>query len=82
MIFASEKKLIGNLREVQEIKTLLGVGFMLTFRIDKTIDDNYQAGLVYDFEIFNTDEDITIEEKNDNFELIDTRITEVEFEQD
>mgnify|MGYP000087096926 FL=1 len=55
---------------------------MLTFRIDKTIDDNYQAGLVYDFEIFNTDEDITIEEKNDNFELIDTRITEVEFEQD
>lgn len=59
--FAIGKKLIGNLRDVTQIKTLLGTGFMGTFRIEKSVDDDYQEGLVYDFEIHNTSEDILIE---------------------
>lgn len=79
--FAIGKKLIGNIRDVTQIKTLLGGGFMLTFRIEKSVDDQIEKNCYYDFEIHNTSEDILIEEKTDHHELIDTRILDVEFEQ-
>lgn len=79
--FVIGKKLIGNLRDVTQIKTLLGAGFMLTFRIEKSVDDQIEKNCYYDFEIFNNSEDILIEEKTDRHELIDTRILDVEFEQ-
>lgn len=68
--FAIGKKLIRNLREVQQIKTLLGGGFMLTFRIEKSVDDAYEKNCLYDFKIHNTSEDILIEEKTVQHDLI------------
>lgn len=82
--FVIGKNLIGNLIEAKQIKTLLGIGFILTFRIIKSIDDAYQQNLIYDFEIFNTSEDIFIEEKNIIHDIYfinyEPRILEVNFE--
>lgn len=68
--FAIGKKLIGNLRDVTQIKTLLGAGFMLTVRIEKSVDDQIEKNCYYDFEIHNTNEDILIEEKTVQHDLI------------
>ena len=68
--FAIGKKLIRNLRDVTQIKTLLGGGFTLTFRIEKSVDDQIEKNCYYDFEIHNTSEDILIEEKTVQHDLI------------
>lgn len=68
--FAIGKKLIGNLKDVLEIVTLLGGGFMLTFRIEKSVDDMFEINCYYDFEIFNNSGDILIEEKTVQHDLI------------